>query len=347
MNVASRLEGLANPGGICVSSKVYEEVKSKISAAFEDMGEQFVKNIKEPIRVYKVLIEKDVDELILDKKLELPEKPSIAVLPFINLSGDKEQEYFSDGITEDLITDLSKISSLFVIARTSVFFYKGRTKKIAEVGQELGVRYVLEGSVRKAGSRVRVTAQLVDATTEGHLWAERYDRDLKDIFALQDEVTQKIVAALALRLTEDEQQRLLTKYTDNIEAYDYYLRGTEYFPISRLTKEKSILARKMFEKAINLDPNFAAAYAVLSLTYSQEWLMGWSQDPQSLENALEIAQRAIALEESLPLGHAMLGEVYLMKKEHEKAIDEQKKAIALRPPLQRSDLEGRGASARR
>jgi adenylate cyclase len=331
VNIAARLEELAEECGICISGTVYDHVKNKLPFRYEYRGKQLVKNIKEPIRVYKVLVEKDVDELILDKKLELPEKPSIAVLPFVNLSGDQEQEYFSDGITEDLITDLSKISSLFVIARTSVFFYKGRTKKIAEIGQELGVRYVLEGSIRKAGSKVRVTAQLVDATTEGHLWAERYDRDLKDIFALQDEVTQKIVAALALRLTEDEQQRLLDKYTDNMEAYDCYLRGVEYFPINRLTKEKSILARKMFKKAINLDPNFAAAYAVLSLTYSQEWLMGWSQDPQSLENAFELAQRAIALDESLPLGHAMLGEVYLMKKEHEKAIDEQKKAIALSP----------------
>ena len=318
-------------GGICISGTAYDQVKNKLPFRYQYQGEQVVKNIREPIRVYKVLIEKEVDERILDKKLELPDKPSIAVLPFVNLSGDQEQEYFSDGITEDLITDLSKISGLFVIARTSVFIYKGRTKEIAEVGQELGVRYVLEGSVRKAGGRVRITAQLVDTTNEGHLWAERYDRDLKDIFALQDEVTQKIVAALALKVTEDEQQRLLNKYTDNLEAYDYYLRGVEYFPISRLTKEKSILARQMLKRAINLDPKFAAVYALLSLTHSHEWAMGWNQDPQSLENAFELAQRAIALDKSLPLGHAMLGEVYLMKKEHEKAIDEQKKAIVLSP----------------
>jgi TolB-like protein len=243
--------------------------------------------------------------------------------------GDPGQEYFSDGITEDLITDLSKISGLFVIARNSVFIYKQKAVKIAEVGRELGVRYVLEGSVRKANGRVRITAQLVDATTEGHLWAERYDRDLNDIFALQDEVTQKIVTALAVKLTEDEQRRLMRQYTDNIEAYDYYLRGFEYF--SRQTKEANVQARQMHQKAIDLDPKFAAAYALLGLTHSQDWTMGWSQDPQSLEHAFELAQRAIALDESLPLGYSILGEVYLWKKQHEKAIAAQKKVIALNP----------------
>jgi adenylate cyclase len=283
VNIAARLEGLAEEGGICISGTAYDQVKNKLPFSCEYQGEQVVKNIKEPVRVYKVLIQKDVDELILDKKLELPDKPSIAVLPFVNMSGDPEQEYFSDGITEDLITDLSKISGLFVIARTSVFSYKGRTKKIAEIGQELGVRYVLEGSVRKASGRVRITAQLVDATTEGHIWAERYDRELKDIFKLQDEVTQKIVAALAVKLSEDEQKRLVRKYTDNIEAYDCYLRGFEYF--SRQTEKANVQARQMHQRAIDLDPKFAAAYAYLGLTHSQEWSKGWSQDPQSLEHA--------------------------------------------------------------
>jgi len=259
----------------------------------------------------------------------LPDKPSIAVLPFENLSGDKEQEYFSDGITEDLITDLSKISGLFVIARNSAYIYKGKVVKAAEVGREFGVRYVLEGSVRKANDRVRITAQLVDTITEGHLWAERYDREQKDIFALQDEVTQKIVAALAVKLTEDEQERLVRKYTDNMEAYDYYLRGLEYF--SRLTKDTNILARQMLKRAIDLDPKFAAAYALLGWVHSQEWTLGWSQDPQPLEHAYELAQRAITLDESLPLGHAILGEVYLHKKQYEKAIAEQEKTIALSP----------------
>ena len=259
----------------------------------------------------------------------IPDKPSIAVLPFENISGDPEQEYFSDGITEDLITDLSKISGLFVIARNSVFIYKGRTIKIAEVGRELGVRHVLEGSVRKANGRVRITAQLVDATTQGHLWAERYDRDLKDIFALQDEVTQKIVAALAVKLTEDEQERLVRKYTENMEAYDSFLQGMEL--IHHHTKEANVQARQMYKRAIDLDPKFAAAYALLGLTYSQEWSHGWSQNPQALERAFELAQAAIALDNSLPFGHAILGEIYLWKKHYEKAVAEQEKAIALSP----------------
>jgi adenylate cyclase len=187
----------------------------------------------------------------------------------------------------------------------------------------------LEGSVRKANGRVRITAQLVDATTEGHLWAERYDRDLKDIFSLQDDVTQRIVAALVVKVTEDEQKRLLRRYTDNMEAYDYYLRGLEYF--SKLTKETNILARQMLQRAIDLDPQFAAAYALLGLAQSQEWTQGWSQDPQPLEHAFELAQKAIALDETQPLGYAILGEVYLHKKKHEKAIAAQQKAIALSP----------------
>jgi len=261
--------------------------------------------------------------------LPLPDKPSIAVLPFNNLSGDPEQEYFSDGITEDIITDLSKISGLFVIARNSVFIYKGKAVKIAEVGRELGVRYVLEGSVRKANGMVRITAQLVDASTQGHLWAQRYDRDLKDIFTLQDEVTRRIVTALEVKVTEDEQKRLLQRYTDNMEAYDYYLRGLEYF--SQLTKTSNIMAREMLNKAIDLDPKFAAAYALLGLAHSQEWTQGWSQDSQPLEDAFELAQKAIAMDDTLPSGYAILGEVYLHKNKHEKAIAAQQKAIALSP----------------
>ncbi|UCH08820.1 MAG: tetratricopeptide repeat protein, partial [Deltaproteobacteria bacterium] len=261
--------------------------------------------------------------------LPLPDKPSIAVLPFVNMSGDPEQEYFSDGMTEDLITDLSKISGLFVIARNSVFIYKGKVVKTAEVGRELGVRYVLEGSVRKANGRVRITAQLVDATTEGHIWAERYDRDLKDIFALQDEVTKKIVAALAVKLTEDEEKRFVRRYTDNMEAYDSLLQGMEYK--NRYTKEANLQARQLYERAIALDPEFALAYALLGLTHFHEWSLGWSQDPQSLEQAFELAQRAIALDDSLPEAHAILGEVYLWKKQHEQAVAESEKTIALNP----------------
>ncbi len=378
VNIAARVESLADAGGISISGTTYDQVKNKLDLGYEYLGEQAVKNIPEPVRVYRILMHpgtagtlvyrhrKDdprhrrratviaLSFLIVgvgafagwkfypresaplleiaseERKVSpLPEKPSIAVLPFDNLSGDPEQEYFSDGITEDLITDLSKISGLFVIARNSVFTYKGRAVKIKEVGRELGVRYVLEGSVRKANNRVRITAQLVDATTEGHLWAERYDRDLKDIFALQDEVTQKIVAALAVKLTEDEQIRLVRKYTDNMEAYDYVLKGKEYN--NRYTEDANVQARQMYERAIELDPEFAFAYALLALTRFHEWSFGWSQDPRILEQAFELAQRAIALDESLPLGHAMLGTTYLWKKQHEQAIAELENAIALSP----------------
>jgi TolB-like protein/class 3 adenylate cyclase/Flp pilus assembly protein TadD len=261
--------------------------------------------------------------------LQLPDKPSIAVLPFDNLSNNPEQEYFSDGMTDDLITDLSKISGLFVIARSSIFQYKGQSVDVKKVSQELGVLYVLEGSVRRAGDNIRINAQLIDATTGGHLWAERYDRDLKDIFSLQDEVTQKIVAALAVKLTEDEQKRLVRKDTDNIEAYDFYLQGAEYQ--NRYTKEANVQARQMFERAIDLDPEFAAAYARLGFTHFYEWTFDWSQDPQSLEHAFELAQRTLDMDDSLPLGHRLLGKVYLWKKQHEKAITEIEKAIALSP----------------
>jgi adenylate cyclase len=377
VNIAARIEGLAEGGGICISGTVYDHVKNKLALSYEYQGEQAVKNISEPVRVYRVLMEPGAPaEVKREKKpglrrwqwaalvvtavlvvgaaagviwnfylrpsspsekvpsdkiqaLELPDKPSIAVLPFTNMSDDPEQEYFSDGITEDLIIDLSRISGLFVIARNSVFIYKGKAVKIAEVGRALGVRYVLEGSVRKADNRVRITAQLVDTTTEGHLWGERYDRDLKDIFSLQDEVAQKIVAALAVKLTEDEEKRLVRKYTDNMEAYDSFLHGLEYK--NRYTKEANVQARQMYKRAIDLDPEFAAAYAHLGLTYFHEWSLGWSEDPQSLEQAFELAQRAIALDDSLPEAHAILGEVYLWKKRHEQAIAELEKTIALNP----------------
>jgi len=329
VNVAARVEGLAKGGGICISRNVYNQVKNKLSLEYEHLGEHTAKNIAEPISVFRILTLPQVASPKIDKGFELPDKPSIAVLPFINMSGDPEQEYFSDGITEDLITDLSKISALFVIARNSVFTYKGKTVKVEEVGRELGVNYILEGSVRKAGDRVRITAQLVDVATSGHLWADRYDRKLEDIFALQDEVTQKIVSVLAVKLTEDERECLANRYTDNLEAYDYYLRGLEY--LYQFTKEANSQAQGMFEKAFELDPEFASVYAFLGLSHWMEWSLGWSQDPQSLERAFELAQRAIALNYSLPEAHRTLGEVYLWKKQHEQAIAEYETSVYLNP----------------
>jgi len=261
--------------------------------------------------------------------LPLPDKPSIAVLPFTNISDDPKQEYFADGMTDDLITDLSKISGLFIISRNSVFQYKGKAVDVKKISRELGVRYVLEGSVRRAEGKVRINAQLIDANTGGHLWAERYDRDLRDIFTLQDEVIQKIVTALVVKLTRDEQERLVRKGTDSLEAYDCILRGSDYF--YRFTKEANAQARKMFERAIDLDPEYALAYSLLGFTHFMEWSFQWSQDPQSLERAFELAQRATLLDDSVSEAHSLLGKVYLWKKRYDQAIAELEKTIALNP----------------
>jgi len=258
----------------------------------------------------------------------LPLKPSIAVLPFINMSEDLKQDYFSDGMTEDLITALSKLSGLFVIARTSVFTYKGKAVKVTEVSKELGVRYVLEGSVRKADSRVRITAQLVDATTGQHLWAEQYDRELKDIFALQDEIREKIVFALKVNLTLEEQERFRRAPTSNLEAYDCFLRGMASF--WTYTKEANAQARQMFERAIALDPQYAAAYAALSLAQLADWAL-WDPFRSSLDQLFALAQRAVELDDSLPLAHSVLGYVYLWKKPYERAIAEAQRALILDP----------------
>jgi TolB-like protein/Flp pilus assembly protein TadD len=264
----------------------------------------------------------------MDKKLELPEKPSIAVLPFVNMSGDPEQEYFSDGITEDLITDLYKISSLFVIAHHSVFIYKGKPAKVQEVGRELGVRYVLE----------ECSARLEAASGSRHSswtrsrrppWAERHDRELKDIFALQDEVTQKIVGSLAVRLTKREEDHLARKYTDNLEAHDLVLRGLESYFCFR--QEANLQARQIFQKAVELDPQNALTHSRLGWTYLREWSLGWTQSRDSLEQASELAKRAIALDDSLSDAHALLAETYLWKKQHDDAIAEAEKAVILDP----------------
>lgn len=329
VNIAARLEALADPGGVCVSKTAFDHVETKLPFGYEYLGEQKVKNIAKPVGAYRLRMERDLVVSEGSGALKLPDRPSIAVLPFVNMSGDSEQEYFSDGITEDLITDLSKISSLFVIARNSVFTYKGRAVNVRQVSRELGVKYVLEGSVRKAGDRVRITAQLVDAGTGGHLWAERYDRDLEDIFTLQDEVTQKIVTALAVKLTQDEQERLERRYTNNVEAYDCLLQGLGYFYL--FTKGGNDRARSMFDKAIDLDPAFALAYGLLGYTYWLEWSFGWSQSLECLEKAFQLAQKATALDDSLPEPHGILGMVYLWKKEHEQAIDHLQRAIALNP----------------
>ncbi len=262
--------------------------------------------------------------------LKLPDKPSIAVLPFTNMSDDRQQEYFSDGITEDIITDLSKVSGLFVIARNSSFKFKGKSVDVRNVARDLGVRHVLEGSVRKAGNRVRITAQLIDGETGNHVWAERYDRDLTDVFAVQDDVTQEIVSALTVNLTQADKNRLSRKETENLKAYDYVLRGrTQTF---RFTKDANGKARQLFQQAADLDPNYARAYTGLAWTHLNDFRLGWSKNGQrSLEQAFELAQRAIALDDFDPLAHAALGDVYLWTKQHERALAEAERAMALNP----------------
>ena len=240
-----------------------------------------------------------------------------------------EQEYFSDGLTEVLTGDLSRISSLFVIARNSAFTYKGKAVKVQDVSKEMGVRYVLEGSVQKADQQVRINVQLIDATTGYHVWSEQYDRPSQDIFALQDEIVQKIVTTLKLQLTLQEQGLIVRKHTDNLEAYDAFLRGKEYY--WRLTKEANAQARQLLEKAIALDPQYAEAYALLGSTYSLAWTLRWSADPQTLERALASARRAVALDDSLPAGHVILSLIYVRQQQYDKAIAESERAIVLDP----------------
>ena len=299
VNAAARLKSLAEPGGICISSSVREQVLNKVPISFSDLGEQTVKNIERPIRVYYV-------------------------------SGDPEQEYFADGISEDIITALSKISGLFVIARNSSFTFKGKSVHVGEIGKKLGVRFVLEGSVRKAGNRVRITAQLVDAGSAGHIWAERFDRELTDIFAVQDEVTKEIVAALALNLTIGEQQQVAGEHTSSPEAYDCFLRGRELWHLQ--TKETNAEARVAFQRAIELDPNFAPAYALLAITHMRDYLNQWSASPSlSLEEGYKVAQEAVGRSDRDPYAHWALGSLYLWLRRHDEAERELKRAISLNP----------------
>ena len=262
-------------------------------------------------------------------QMRLPDKPSIAVLPFLNLSEDSDQDYFSDGLTEDLITDLSRVSGLFVIARNSSFAYKDRSVSVDRIGRDLGVRYVLEGSVRKMDDRVRITAQLVDTLTEGHVWAERYDRNLADLFAVQDEVRDRIVLALSVQLTSDDRRRLEKKTTVDLPAYDYYLRGLE---LQALRSPESLSrSRRMFEKAIGLDPIFARARAALGNTVLMEWIFGYSSDPETLETARELAVSAIEVDPEESSGHALLSSVYLWTRKHDQALAAIRKAMTLDP----------------
>jgi adenylate cyclase len=330
VNVAARIEGLADSGGVCISRNAYDHVKDKLGLGFKFLGEHKVKNIKEPVRVYRVLLDSDSTIPLVDEPLELPDKPSIAVLPFANMSGDPSQEYFSDGLTEQIINGMCKISNLFVIARNSSFAYKGKSVNVQQIGKKLGVRYVLEGSVQKAGDRVRITAQLIDATTGYHLWSENYDRNLSDIFALQDEITVKLINTMQIKLTYGEQARLWEQELTDIQAFDKQMRGTECF--FRFNEKDNKQARQLFEESITFDKSSAMSYALLGFTHMLDLVYRWSQFPlRSFEEAEKNAQKALSFNESLDLGHILLGWTYLFKRQHDEAIKEGERAIELNP----------------
>ena len=353
VNISARIGDLAERGGICVSGSAYEQIENKLALGYEYLGDHIVKNISKPIRVYRIPIESmAATEVHKEERiglrqwpsppppmkvaavekmaLPLPDKPSIAVLPFTNMSDDLKQEYFSDGITEDIITGLSKIPRLFVIARNSTFTYKGKPVKVQQVGRELGVQYVLEGSVQRSGNRIRITAQLIDASTEQHLWGERYDRDLKDIFALQDEITMEIMTALQVKLTEGEQARLFGKGTANLQAYEKVLQGRGH--IRRLNIEGNVQARELFEEAIALDPEYSIAYAALAQTHLLDVWLGLSKSPDnSIDKSAELAQKALALDDTVALTHTIWSHIYRLKRQHNKAIAEGELAVALNP----------------
>ena len=333
VNIAARVEGVAEPGGISISEDAWRQVQGKVAANFVDTGEQSLKNIARPVRVYRLDLASKA-ALAPETLRPMPaqsEKPSIAVLAFNNMSGDPEQEYFSDGISEDIITDLSKLSELHVIARNSTFTYKGKPVDMKQVGRELGVRYVLEGSVRKAGNRVRVTGQLIDATSGAHVWADRFDRDLTDIFAVQDELTQEIIAALKIKLTPEKTERLVRKGTIiDVEAYNIFLQGREHALLH--TRTGNIEARSLLGRALSITPNFAAALGFLAVTHVIDYVNGWGDLPEdSLKIGLEIAQRAIQVDEEEVQGHFALAVALLWHREHEKALVQARRCVALEP----------------
>jgi adenylate cyclase len=376
VNIAARIEGLAEGGGICISRTSFDSVKNKLNLGYEYLGEHSVKNIAEPVRVYKVLMEPEYAGKVIGEErpkprqwrwaaigalvvliivagmlavwnfylrppfepasvekmaFPLPEKPSIAVLPFTNMSGDPDQDYFSDGLTDQIISSLSKVPHLFVVARNSTFTYKGKPVKINKVAEDLGVQYVLEGSVQKSGDRVRITAQLIDAITGHHIWSERYDRDLKDIFALQDEITIEILKATRVEVTVGDQYRYWIKWgTKNLKAYEKNLQGLDC--MWRATKEDNAYARQLFEEAIALDPNYVMPYVHLGWTHFWDARVGWSESPRkSFKKAFKLAQKTLAMDDSIDLAHSLLGAIYLVSRKYEKGLAEGERAVALNP----------------
>jgi adenylate cyclase len=335
VNIAARLEAVAEPGGVCVSGKVYDEVRNKLDLRFDDLGLQHVKNIAEPVRVYRVRLEfggsgYSADSAAAGGIPPLPDKPSIAVLPFENMSGDPEQEFFADGIVDEIITELSRFPDLFVIARNSAFTYKGQAVKVQQVGRELGVAHVVEGSVRKAGNRVRIAIQLIDAATGNHMWAERYDRELVDIFDLQDEITRAIVGVLPGRVELAAVARLKRKRLSDMAAYDYVLAGKIHH--DRETRDDNIEALRMLDKAIELEPGYATAWAWRACTLGQAIALGYADDPEvAYRQAVEAVRKALMLDENDVNCHRLLCEVNMEERRLDQAQRHHDKAFELNP----------------
>jgi len=336
VNVAARLEAMAEPGGICVSGSVYDQIQSILSLGYEDQGERLVKNISKPVRSYSVKFgageaRAEPDGQPTDEAHRAAdETPSIAVLPFKNMSADPEQEFFADGITEDIITALSKISGMMVIARNATFAYKDKASEVSQVGRQLGVRYVLEGSVRRGGDKVRITAQLVDATDGHQVWGARFDRDLTDVFALQDEITSNVVTALHVRLVEGEQARMWQKSTENLAAWECLMQGLPHFRL--FSKEDNVRARSLFERSVQLDPGYAVGWVWLGWTHWADARFLWTDSPSAAaERAAELAEKAIGIDDSLSDGHSLLGAIHLMRKQYDEAVAAGERAVALEP----------------
>jgi adenylate cyclase len=337
VNVASRLEALADPGGICVSGSVFDQVKGKVELNFADLGERQVKNIDQPVRVYRISLEGETAEGVAHAaattaatELEILQQPAIAVLPFENMSGDPEQDYFSDGLAEDIITALSQWRSFPVVARNSTFSFKGQQVRIEKIAEELGARYVLEGSVRKAGSRLRITAQLIDAKTGHHVWAERFDRQLEDVFDIQDEITNRIAATIVPELEHFEHRRSTAKRTEDLNAWDYYLRGMQTFHDE--TCEGTDSSIRMFQAAVDLDQNYCDAWARLGWCHARLVMLRCVEDPSlSLERGFEAARRAVALDDGSALAHLSLGTVHIWNEETALGLGEAQAALQLNP----------------
>jgi adenylate cyclase len=336
VNVAARLEMLAEPGGICVSAAVRDQVGDRLDQiAFEDLGEQSVKNIARPIRVFRIRLEADATagpERVRDAAMTaaVAKKPSIAVLPLANMSGDPEQEFFADGLTEDIITELSRFRDLLVISRNSTFVYKGKAVKLQDVAREFGVDYILEGSVRKSGERIRVTVQLIDAETDRHVWAERYDRQLEDIFAIQDEMTRAIVATLPGRMEAATHDRAKRKRTDNMAAYECVLTAKVLH--HRSTRDDNAQAQRLLDRAIALDPNYGHAHAWKGCVLGQTWVHDWCADRDAtMRQVFAEVEVALGLDDNDADVHRILAALSLMRKDHDKAAYHQERALALNP----------------